>query len=145
MKSRARSLAVALLAGVFVGLTGTVAVAAVASSDWKNVVVIDGIQHSNRSAIENPPKRGVATARASLSVGGGRLGASAYVASESGAICASAGVAYSTYATASFSRYTSTGACGAGNHRSWGVTYHYVPSTGTYNTYSTYYSPYQGW
>lgn len=140
-----RKFVIALFAGVLVGLTGTAVSAVVAASDWKNVAVIDGVQHSNRSAIESPPNRAVATARAATSVGAGRLGASAYVFNSGGAVCAYANNAYSTYATSAFSRYTTTGSCGSGNHRGWGATYHYLPSSGSYATYDAYYSPYQGW
>lgn len=59
----ARGAVIALVAGVLFGLGGTAAYAIVLSSDWHSVTTIDGMQESNRAAVENPPKRGFVTAR----------------------------------------------------------------------------------
>lgn len=62
-----------------------------------------------------------------------------------GGICMWGDVLYSTYASSAFTRYSTSGSCGTGNHRSRGLSYHYLPSTGNYFAGATPYSPYQAW
>lgn len=145
LKNRARLLLVALLSGLLIGVTGTVAAAVVASSNWANVGTFDNVQHSHRSAIENPPKRATGTARAATVIGAGRLGVNAWVLNSSTAVCASSGVVYSSYATAAFSASTTSGNCGTGNHRASGISYHYNGATGSYACFQIIFSPYQAW
>lgn len=134
----------ALVAGFLIGISGTAAFSVVAASDWRSLGPVGGLEQSNRAAIENPPQRGVATARSSAAVGPGRLGAYVHVVTSGGAICATASLQYSGSTTAAFSRYSTSGNCESGNHRAYGYSYHYRPSPGDYVSFVTYYSPYQG-
>jgi hypothetical protein len=126
------------LAGFILALSGT-AGAVTSSSGTATNGSFEGLSYTNRASVDNTNDRAWTTISASGVAPTGYMGALGRLYRSSGTLCKQSTVGYTTFPSSTYSRYTSSGGCGAGYYYGQGTSYRF--NGNGYNAYATFRTP----